>query len=106
MINDLTDAALISCWESKQAKAFMLGLRYCDSVELRENSDFDIYYKEGGKQDEIRVSGTWELLPSNKIKFDFKGNGTDVIVEVIEFTHNKLVIVEMDGTKHILLRNI
>jgi len=101
----LEESLLSNYWESNIG-SFMIGLRYCDSFELRENSEFAIYYKEGGKPDMSRVDGVWEIQSGNKIFFDFPSESVkDVLIEVLEFSENEMLLKESDDFIYRIFRN-
>jgi len=71
---------------------FMVGNRYCDAFEIRENLEFDVYYKRSGRFCQDRKDGTWEY-DQDSLVFNFIGER--VALEVLTLDGDTLIIKDI-----------
>lgn len=97
--------ALIGHWEAlDMGNGFMLDFTYCNSFELRDNSDFAIYYWDSGKPDKDRVDVTWDYVQPDSLYFSF-GGVHNVGIKITVFEGDKMRTLERNGDQFVLYKD-
>lgn len=102
---DLQQSDVIGYWEANDNSIqFMLGNYYCNSFELRNNSEFAIYYADQEKPSNSRVDGIWSIADGNDIVFNHTSS-VAVSVKVTGFSETEMKIKEDDNVDFTIVLN-